>query len=258
MKTIYKFLVLPVGILLLFWGCSEFPSKEDYGNPDVNRLSWLLETDNAMLIDWYIKSHEGIDLNLPEKRYCKTLLTSAIESGKYHAAQVLLENGADPNDAYSNPLGVAVLRGTKYAEADADNLRFVLLLLDHGAKVDVEDRNNPLPSSIQIYTRDMSCFKCLVEKGGADIDKRLKWNDSIEVSLLDVAFLRRRLDIMWYMVSEANMGHWLDSTCWDGHNNIMYYLRPEICTYDKENEKCRKKLWEFYERKHGLSPSNEQ
>ena len=80
-------------------------------------------------------------------------------------------------------------------------------------------------------------------------------NDSVTVSLLDVAYLRCRIDIMWYLVSEAGMGDWLDSICWDGKHNIMYHLRPEICTYDRSNEKYRRKLWQYYGKRNSIKRS---
>lgn len=243
METIFKYLFVPI-ILFLNIGCLNFPPTEDYGDSDVNMLSMLLETDNATLINWYIGIHDGINIDLPGKYTKKTLLEVAIEAGKYHAVQALLESGANPNGG--GALCAAVREGTTISCKDVDNSRFVSLLLDHGANPNATDRHGALPVSIKRETRDISCLKCLVEKGRADVKRRLQWNDSAKVSLLDIAYLRCRLDIMWYLVSKADMGDWLDSVCWDGENNIMHYLRPEICTYDKNNEKYRKRLWKYY------------
>lgn len=246
MKVFYIFFVSV--IILMNIRCKEIPSLEEYGDAEVNNLSILLETDNFSLINWYIKKHRGIDIDLPGELYKQSLLVQAIQSGNFQAAQALLENGANPNYGESAPLCAAVREGTKVTSKDVDNSRFVSLLLDYGANPNATDRYGPLPMSIKNDTRDISCLKCLVEKGRANVNRRLQWDDSIRVSLLDIAYLHCRLDIMWYLVSKAGMGDWLDSVCWDGKNNIMYYLRPEICTYDKNNEKYRKRLWKYYDK----------
>ena len=281
MKCILKPFSAILLILFLNAGCQDFPRAEDYGNPVLNRLALLVETDNAMLVNWYIKQHEGMAIDSPDIDHHKTLLVHAIQSGKYHAAEALLRNGANPNSGGSDALCAAVRRGVGNPSTNGDSSRYVALLLDYGANPSSADRNGPLPLSIERESKDMACFKCLVEKGKADVKNRLQWNvfaqpyeqkpnlfglchgektkgepnDSVTVSLLDVAYLRCRIDIMWYLVSEAGMGDWLDSICWDGKHNIMYHLRPEICTYDRSNEKYRRKLWQYYGKRNSIKRS---
>ena len=281
MKCIIKSFSAILLILFLNAGCQDFPRTEDYGNPVLNRLALLVETDNATLVNWYIKQHEGMAIDSPDINHHKTLLVHAIQSGKYHAAEALLRNGANPNSGGSDALCAAVRRGVGNPSTNGDSSRYVALLLDYGANPSSADRNGPLPLSIERESKDMACFKCLVEKGKADVKNRLQWNvfvqpyeqkpnlfglchgektkgepnDSVTVSLLDVAYLRCRIDIMWYLVSEAGMGDWLDSICWDGKHNIMYHLRPEICTYDRSNEKYRRKLWQYYGKRNSIKRS---
>ena len=281
MKCILKSFSAILIILFLNAGCQDFPRAEDYGNPVLNRLVLLVETDNATLVNWYIKQHEGMAIDSPDINHHKTLLVHAIQSGKYHAAEALLRNGANPNSGGSDALCAAVRRGVGNPSTNGDSSRYVALLLDYGANPSSADRNGPLPLSIERESKDMACFKCLVEKGKADVKNRLQWNvfvqpyeqkpnlfglchgektkgepnDSVTVSLLDVAYLRCRIDIMWYLVSEAGMGDWLDSICWDGKHNIMYHLRPEICTYDRSNEKYRRKIWQYYRKRNSIKRS---
>ena len=281
MKCILKSFSAILIILFLNAGCQDFPRAEDYGNPVLNRLALLVETDNATLVNWYIKQHEGMAIDSPDINHHKTLLVHAIQSGKYHAAEALLRNGANPNSGGSDALCAAVRRGVGNPSTNGDSSRYVALLLDYGANPSSADRNGPLPLSIERESKDMACFKCLVEKGKADVKNRLQWNvfvqpyeqkpnlfglchgektkgepnDSVTVSLLDVAYLRCRIDIMWYLVSEAGMGDWLDSICWDGKHNIMYHLRPEICTYDRSNEKYRRKIWLYYRKRNSIKRS---
>ena len=281
MKCILKSFSAILLILFLNAGCQDFPRAEDYGNPVLNRLALLVETDNATLVNWYIKQHEGMAIDSPDINHHKTLLVHAIQSGKYHAAEALLRNGANPNSGGSDALCAAVRRGVGNPSTNGDSSRYVALLLDYGANPCSADRNGPLPLSIERESKDMACFKCLVEKGKADVKYRLQWNvfvqpyeqkqnlfglchgektkgepnDSVTVSLLDVAYLRCRIDIMWYLVSEAGMGDWLDSICWDGKHNIMYHLRPEICTYDRSNEKYRRKIWQYYRKRNSIKRS---
>ena len=280
-KCILKSFSAILLLLCLNAGCQDFPRAEDYGNPVLNRLALLVETDNATLVNWYIKQHEGMAIDSPDINHHKTLLVHAIQSGKYHAAEALLRNGANPNSGGSDALCAAVRRGVGNPSTNGDSSRYVALLLDYGANPSSADRNGPLPLSIERESKDMACFKCLVEKGKADVKNRLQWNvfvqpyeqkpnlfglchgektkgepnDSVTVSLLDVAYLRCRIDIMWYLVSEAGMGDWLDSICWDGKHNIMYHLRPEICTYDRSNEKYRRKIWQYYRKRNSITRS---
>jgi len=155
-------------------GTYEFSDQWDIDN----ELSLGAITNDLDRVQEALK--HGANANAPDQRTAQSPIMLAAHHGNLQMASLLLENGADVNDA-----DVDANRNTAlmYASSSGDQ-KVVTLLIESGANINAKNKNNQTALMRASEDGHPQVVTTLLEKG-ADVNAKDKWNKTAIFHAID-------------------------------------------------------------------------
>ena len=173
----------------------------------------------------YIKEGADVDFRRPQSGF--TPLNVAATNLNHQGVNLLLDYNADPNK--QNNDGETPLLDAMHGDGmDADRLLVVKALLEHGADVDLEDRDGRTALDVAIIRHRIDCAVLMVQSPGFNANKM---NDEELPSSLTYAIRMRNvpaINAILPLISDENINrngkYWnilADAVLWHGDVNVV-------------------------------------
>ena len=201
-----KFLYICSFLTSLMVACHQQKTLYDisiYDNTDVEKLALYVANEDTLNIHRLIAENKGLNIDSPDPILGKSLLMWSIFNGKYNSFAALLKQKANPNFVSKKDGKTPLIMSVNYVNNDyMPDDRFLKDLLSYGANpqlITCDSVNHVYVNPIYEASIHLQYIKDLIEICGVDPNYSLDG-----VSIVEVAVIQEKLDVLHYLVVEKN------------------------------------------------------